>query len=62
MAVARRHDPIPRFGRYLTHHGLLDEAIQAELSVRADREVEDAVEFAAQAEAPPVDRAFADIY
>ena len=62
MAVARRHDPIPRFGRYLRHHGLLDDASEAELTARAEREVEDAVDFASHAAPPPVDRAFADVY
>src|SRR5436190_2814690 len=38
VAAARRHDPIPRFGRYLTHHGLIDDALPAELSAPADRE------------------------
>src|SRR5438067_8028207 len=62
MAVARRHDPIPRFARYLTHHGLIDDALHAELSARADREVDDAVDFASRAPMPPVARAFEDVY
>jgi 2-oxoisovalerate dehydrogenase E1 component subunit alpha len=62
MAAARRHDPIPRFGRYLSHHGLLDDTLHAELVVRADREVGDAVDFARQAAPPPVERAFRDVY
>lgn len=62
MAAARRHDPIPRFGRYLRHHGLLDDALQAELLRRADEEVEDGIAFAQRAELPPVDRAFQDVY
>jgi TPP-dependent pyruvate/acetoin dehydrogenase alpha subunit len=62
MTAARRHDPIPRFGRYLSHHGLLDERLQAELSARADTEVADAVQFAEAAALPPVERAFQDVY
>jgi 2-oxoisovalerate dehydrogenase E1 component alpha subunit len=62
VAAARKHDPIPRFSRYLTHHGLLDEHLQAELSRRADEEVADAVEFADEAALPPVSRAYDDVY
>jgi TPP-dependent pyruvate/acetoin dehydrogenase alpha subunit len=62
MAEARRHDPIPRFGRYLRHHGLLDDSLQAELEQRAEREVADAVEYASHAAPPPVKRAFEDVY
>jgi 2-oxoisovalerate dehydrogenase E1 component alpha subunit len=62
VAAARRHDPIPRFARYLSHHGLLDEARIAEFSERAAREVADAVEFASNARMPPVERAFQDVY
>src|SRR5438270_1956340 len=60
MSAARRHDPIPRFARYLTHHGLLNETVQREMDERADSEVTDAVDFAAQAPPPPVERAFKD--
>ena len=62
VAAARRHDPIPRFARYLTHHGLLDETLDASLGRRADDEVDDAVRFAASAPGPPVDWAFKDVY
>jgi 2-oxoisovalerate dehydrogenase E1 component subunit alpha len=62
LAVARRHDPIPRFARYLRHHGLLDDALQAELEQRAEREVEDGIAFASQAPLPPRRRAFEDVY
>jgi 2-oxoisovalerate dehydrogenase E1 component alpha subunit len=62
MAAARRHDPIPRFGRYLRHHGLLDDVLQAEMEERAQREVADGIEFASRAAPPPVERAFADVY
>jgi 2-oxoisovalerate dehydrogenase E1 component alpha subunit len=62
LANARRHDPIPRFGRYLRHHGLLDDALQAEMDRRAEGEVNDGVDFASRAELPPVERAFADVY
>src|SRR5438067_7101532 len=62
MAVARRHDPIPRFGHYLRHHGLLPESLESELRARADAEVEDAVEFASHAPQPPEERAFKDVY
>ena len=62
VALARRrHDPIPRFARYLRHHGLLDDQREAEFSARADAEVTDAVEFAAAAPPPPRERAFADV-
>src|SRR5438874_10013295 len=53
VAAARRHDPIPRFARYLTHHGLLNDTVQREMDERADSEVTDAVDFAAQAPPPP---------
>jgi 2-oxoisovalerate dehydrogenase E1 component alpha subunit len=62
LAEARRHDPIPRFARYLRHHGLLDDSLQEEFDARADSEVADAVEFASHAPLPPVERAFADVY
>jgi 2-oxoisovalerate dehydrogenase E1 component alpha subunit len=62
MAAARRQDPIPRFGHYLRHHGLLDKHAEADLTERADAEVADAVEFARRAAPPPVERAFADVY
>src|SRR5438067_9953543 len=39
LALAQRHDPIPRFGRYLRHHGLLDDHKQREMEQRAEREV-----------------------
>ena len=62
MAAARRHDPIPRFARYLSYHGLLDDALNKQLMQRAEAEVEDALEHARQAPPPPVERAFADVY
>src|SRR5437660_4818419 len=62
LADARRHDPIPRFSRYLVHHGLLDDALKHQLVQRAKAEVEDAVAYASQAPPPPVERAFEDVY
>ena len=62
LALARRHDPIPRFARYLRHHGLLGDALEEELNAKADAEVADAVDFASHAPSPPVERAFADVY
>ena len=62
MATARRHDPIPRFARYLEFHGLLDDALKHQLVQRAKAEVEDAVAYASQAPPPPVERAFEDVY
>ena len=62
MAAARRHDPIPRFARYLEFHGLLDDALKHQLVQRAKAEVEDAVAYASQAPPPPVERAFEDVY
>jgi 2-oxoisovalerate dehydrogenase E1 component alpha subunit len=62
MAAARRHDPVPRFARYLSHHGLLDEGVQREMDERAAAEVADAVEFAGHAPPPPLERAFRDVY
>jgi 2-oxoisovalerate dehydrogenase E1 component subunit alpha len=62
LALARRHDPIPRFARYLRHHDLLNDALESELVAKADAEVADAVEFASHAPEPPVERAFADVY
>ena len=62
MAAARRHDPIPRFARYLAHHGLLDEVLDGTLGRRADEEVGDAVRYASSAPGPPVDWAFKDVY
>src|SRR5919199_617005 len=62
VAAARRRDPIPRFARYLSHHGLLDEVRERELAKRADEEVTEAVEFASQAPLPPLDRALRDVY
>jgi 2-oxoisovalerate dehydrogenase E1 component alpha subunit len=62
MAAARRHDPIPRFSRYLSVHGLLSEQLEQELSARAEAEVADAVQFAEHAARPGVDRAFSHVY
>jgi 2-oxoisovalerate dehydrogenase E1 component alpha subunit len=61
-ANVRHHDPIPRFARYLRHVGVLDDAREAELSERAEAEVKDGIAFARQAEDPPVEWAFKDIY
>ena len=62
VAAARKHDPIPRFARYLAHHGLLDEARAKAMEERAEAEVADAIEFASHAPGPPVERAFKDVY
>src|ERR1700687_2226482 len=39
MTAARRHDPVPRFARYLRYFGLLDEVHEAQLAKRAEAEV-----------------------
>src|SRR6202011_5455923 len=39
MAAARRHDPVPRFARYLRYFGVLDEAQEVALAKRAEAEV-----------------------
>jgi 2-oxoisovalerate dehydrogenase E1 component alpha subunit len=62
VAAARRHDPIPRFSRYLSHHGLLNQNLSAELAARADSEVADAIDFASRAAGPSVEKAFSDVY
>ena len=63
VAAARhRHDPIPRFERYLTEHRLLDPQTSRELVSKADAEVADAIEFARRAPEPPADRALQDVY
>jgi 2-oxoisovalerate dehydrogenase E1 component alpha subunit len=62
VAAARRMDPVPRFARYLHRVGLLDDELEAQLTTRADAEIADAVDFAAHADPPPVERAFADVY
>ena len=62
VAGARRHDPIPRFGHYLTRHGVLNDALAAELTARAEAEVNDAIEFARRAPNPPLERAFNNVY
>jgi 2-oxoisovalerate dehydrogenase E1 component alpha subunit len=62
FSAARRHDPVPRFARYLRRVGLLDDAIDERLGARAEAEVVDAVDFAQKADPPPVARAFADVY
>jgi len=62
MTAARRHDPVPRFARYLRYFGLLDGVQEAALLKRAEEEVADAVEFASHAAPPPVERAFEDVY
>jgi len=62
MTAARRHDPIPRFARYLRYFGVLDDAQEAALMKRAEEEVAEAVEFASHAPPPPVERAFKDVY
>jgi TPP-dependent pyruvate/acetoin dehydrogenase alpha subunit len=62
MTAARRHDPVPRFARYLRYFGVLDVAREAELTERAQAEVTEAVEFASHAAPPPVERAFKDVY
>jgi 2-oxoisovalerate dehydrogenase E1 component alpha subunit len=62
LAIARRHDPIPRFGHYLTHHGLLTRELQAHMAARADHELADAIEYAAKADPPRIERALQDVY
>jgi 2-oxoisovalerate dehydrogenase E1 component alpha subunit len=62
VAAARHMDPVPRFARYLHLVGLLDDELEAQLTTRADAEIADAVDFAAHADPPPVERAFADVY
>src|SRR5579859_704061 len=62
MSAVRRHDPVPRFARYLRYFGLLDDAHEALLAKRAKEEVAEAVEYASHAAGPPVERAFADVY
>jgi 2-oxoisovalerate dehydrogenase E1 component alpha subunit len=62
VSAARRRDPIPRFALYLRKQGLLDQTHSAQLAVRAEAEVQDAVDFARQATPPPVERAFQDVY
>ena len=62
LAAARRHDPIPRFSRYLSRHGVLTGELAAEFSARADAEVADAIEFASHAAPPEVRQAIEDVY
>ncbi|MCA1647287.1 MAG: thiamine pyrophosphate-dependent dehydrogenase E1 component subunit alpha, partial [Chloroflexi bacterium] len=62
MNAARRHDPVPRFARYLRYFGVLDEGAEATFAERAAAEVAEAVEFARKAAPPPVERAFQDVY
>src|SRR5438105_2423100 len=62
MGAARRHDPVPRFGRYLRYFGVIDETTEADLTRRAMAEVADAVDFASHAAPPPAERAFKDVY
>src|SRR2546428_7627697 len=62
MAAAHRHDPIPRFARYLRHHMLLDERLESELVQRAEAEVQDAIQLAGHEPPPPVERAMQDGY
>src|SRR5438105_8875005 len=62
MVAARRHDPVPRFARYLRYSGVIDETTEADLTRRAVAEVADAVDFASHAAPPPAERAFKDVY
>src|SRR5437764_13377237 len=62
MTAARRHDPVPRFARYLRYFGLLDEKQAAAFGGRAEAEIADAVAFAERAPKPPVERAFKYVY
>ena len=62
MSAARRHDPVPRFARYLRYFGVIDETTEADLTRRAVAEVADAVDFASHAAPPPAERAFKDVY
>ncbi|TME44174.1 MAG: thiamine pyrophosphate-dependent dehydrogenase E1 component subunit alpha, partial [Chloroflexi bacterium] len=62
MAAAHRHDPIPRFARYLRHHALLDERLESQLVERAEAEVQDAIQYAGHEPPPPVERAMQDVY
>jgi 2-oxoisovalerate dehydrogenase E1 component subunit alpha len=62
VAAARRHDPIPRFARYLRHHALLDDALEQQLVQRAEAEVQDGVQFAGHEPPPPLERAMQDVY
>lgn len=62
MTAARRHDPVPRFARYLRYFGVLDDAHETAFAKRAEEEVAEAVDFASHAAPPPVERAFKDVY
>src|SRR5438105_2223738 len=62
MAAAHRHDPIPRFARYLRHHALLDERLESQLVERAEAEVQDGIQYAGHEPPPPVERAMQDVY
>jgi TPP-dependent pyruvate/acetoin dehydrogenase alpha subunit len=62
MTAARRHDPIPRFARYLRYFNVLDDSQESAFLKRAENEVAEAVECASHAALPPVERAFKDVF
>ncbi len=62
MTAARRHDPIPRFARYLRYFNVLNGSQESAFLKRAEEEVAEAVEFASRAAPPPVEWAFKDVY
>lgn len=58
----RRHDPIPRFYKYLSEKGVLTPEAARSIEGEVDREVAAAVEFALNSPLPPPEAALADVF
>jgi pyruvate dehydrogenase E1 component alpha subunit len=58
----REQDPLRLYAARLREAGLMDEAAQQELEMRAQHEVEEAVRFAEESDFPPVEELMAFVY
>lgn len=62
IAAWVRKDPIEQLGAYLLDKNALSQEALADIKREAQAEVEDAVRFAEESPAPPIEEAFKDIY
>ena len=58
----KARDPIARYERHLTDHGLWDRAVKAEIEGRIEREIQEELEFAEKSAFPPPELAEQDVY
>jgi pyruvate dehydrogenase E1 component alpha subunit len=61
-AAYREHDPLTWFAKQATERGLLEAKEVEELSERAERAVDEAIEFAEQSPLPAPEETLTDVY